>query len=672
MTDPSSLDPLRGLTLGLDSTTAPLGGARWTPPTPAELSGLPNLEVLQLIGVGGMGAVYCARQTHLDRLVALKLMAPDLAQRPGFPERFAREARAMARLDHPAIVRLYDFGETGQWLWLVIELVDGATLREVMRTGRLSAREALELVPHLCAALTHAHAAGVVHRDLKPENILIDGAGRPHLTDFGLAKLGDDAASLTATGSVLGTAHYMAPEQVAGDNGVDHRADLYALGVVVYEMLTGVLPLGRFAPPSQASDVAAHVDAAVLKSLERQPERRWQSAEELRQALAPAAAAAAASAAPGGTAAAGTVPPSPGTAPGGAPPPRDDDFDEHFADHPFYRFHRFRHFKARRWRDRERDEAGGGITKLFHCGMWQLVGGLLFAVWVLFNGPDAAHSVSLTMLTLGAAGGMVLGGLSLLLAVGLPLAVIGAVASLLTVPWLWLANGHWVLMVLAVLQVFQALAVLKITRLRRHYAPQPGAVAWQRVLGALALTVAVVTATAYVVVTRFVHVETMPSPSAAYFKWTDAPAEGAGVWLAGADAPPEAAVRRRSDGSLVVDGSRLPADNRTIELARIDGSWVHGRSWQLRTRIRYHEVSGEGYAVLWNHFVDGGTFYTRGLAKSGPQGAISGSSEWRELVLPFDATGSKEPLKKLVFSLVLPGSGTVEIEPFTLTPGEWQ
>ena len=665
MTDPSSLDPLRGLTLGLDSTTAPLGGARWTPPTPAELSGLPNLEVLQLIGVGGMGAVYCARQTHLDRLVALKLMAPDLAQRPGFPERFAREARAMARLDHPAIVRLYDFGETGQWLWLVIELVDGATLREVMRTGRLSAREALELVPHLCAALTHAHAAGVVHRDLKPENILIDGAGRPHLTDFGLAKLGDDAASLTATGSVLGTAHYMAPEQVAGDHGVDHRADLYALGVVVYEMLTGVLPLGRFAPPSQGADaghVTAQVDAAVLKSLERQPERRWQSAEELRQALASVPSAAAPGAAAPPLPVAPASPPPVGDPPGGDP---HDDWRDH------HRMHRaFWRMRAAKWRARGTEV--GGSAKLFHCGMWQLVGGLLLAVWVLFKGPDAVHSLPLTMLTLAACGGMVLGGLSLLLAIGLPLAVVGAVSSLLAVPWLWLWVDHFFLLVLPVFQVIQALTVLRIPRLRRHYAASPDIATWQRVLGAVVLTLAIGAATTYTLVSRFARSETMPTPSAAYFQWTDTPAEGAGVWLAGADAPPEAAVRRRSDGSLVIDGSRLPTDDRSVELARIDGSWVHGRSWQLRTRIRYHEVSGEGYAVLWNHFADGGTYFTRALAKSGPMGSISGSSEWRELALPFDATGSKEPLKKLVFSLVLPGSGTVEIEPFTLAPGEWQ
>jgi hypothetical protein len=638
--------------LGL-AATATSGAGRWTPPTPAELTGLPNLEVLQLLGIGGMGAVYCARQTHLDRLVALKIMAPDLAQRPGFSERFAREARAMARLDHPAIVRLYDFGQTGQWLWLVLELVEGATLREVMRTGRLAPGEALQLVPQLCAALTHAHAAGVVHRDLKPENILIDGVGRAHLTDFGLAKLGDTVDPLTATGVMLGTAHYMAPEQVAGAATVDHRADLYALGVMLYEMLTGHLPLGRFAPPSQASEVAAHVDAAVLKSLERQPERRWQSAEEMRQALAPAPAVAAAVAGAPGTGTTGTAAP-PGREGGDQSPPADDR-DERFG-LPFARF--------------RRDEREGGSSKLFHSGMWQLVGGLLLAVWVLFSGADNIRSVPLAMLTLGASGGMVLGGLSLLLGVGLPLAVLGSVASLLAVPWLWL--GNWVLMVLAVFNIFQALAVLKVARLRRHYALPAEAAQWRRTLGALGLVLVVAPLTAYVVLKRFGATTAAPVPTAAYFRWNDAPLPASDVWLAGADAAPDAAVRQRADGTLVVDGSRLSADNHNVELARIAGSWVHTRTYQIRTRIRYRDVSGEGYAVLWNHFADGSAYFSRSLAKSGPMGVISGSSEWRELVLPFDATGSKEPLKQLVLSLVLPGSGTVEIEPFTLAPGEWQ
>jgi hypothetical protein len=299
MTDPTATDPLpspSGSTAIpdtaalLDAGLAPArSGGRWTPPTPESLAGaLPNLEVLALIGAGAMGAVYRARQTHLERVVALKLLAPERAAAPGFAERFAREARAMARLDHPHIVRLHDFGRAGDWHYLVMEHVDGATLRQVLATGKLSAAEALRIIPQLCDALAHAHAAGVVHRDLKPENILVDGQGRARIADFGLAKLAETAQtrdSLTGTGDVLGTAHYMAPEQLAGKDDVDHRADLYALGVVAYEMLTGALPVGRFEPPSRASGVGPGVDEVVLKSLERDRERRFRDAAELRAAL---------------------------------------------------------------------------------------------------------------------------------------------------------------------------------------------------------------------------------------------------------------------------------------------------------------------------------------------------------------------------------------------------
>lgn len=281
-------DPADLIAIGLAETRS-TGAAAWQPPAPEALTGLPNLEPLALIGCGGMGAVYRARQTHLDRLVALKVLPPERGRDAAFVERFTREARAMARLQHPHIVSLYDFGRSGEWLYLEMELIEGATLREVMRTGRLGTAEVLRIIPQLCDALAHAHAAGVVHRDLKPENILIDGQGRAVITDFGLAKLRDDApaegTALTGSGTMLGTAHYMAPEQVAGAASVDHRADLYALGVIIYELLTGNLPLGRFQPPSQASGMDARVDAVVMKSLEREPGERWQSAAEVRRAV---------------------------------------------------------------------------------------------------------------------------------------------------------------------------------------------------------------------------------------------------------------------------------------------------------------------------------------------------------------------------------------------------
>jgi hypothetical protein len=278
-------DPANLLAAGLEpaGTSAPGG---WTPPTPEVLAGVfPHLEILALIGQGGMGAVYKARQTHLDRLVAVKLLSAERGADPAFIERFTREARALARLQHPQIVTLYDFGRAGSWLYLVMEHVEGANLRQLMATGRLDPAAAMRLAAPLCDALVHAHAQGVVHRDLKPENILIDGLGQPKIADFGLAKLRSANGDLTQTGDTLGTLHYMSPEQVSGTGTIDHRADVYALGVILYEMLTGNLPLGRCLPPSQSGS-DPRLDEVVLKSLEREPDKRWQSVEELRQAVA--------------------------------------------------------------------------------------------------------------------------------------------------------------------------------------------------------------------------------------------------------------------------------------------------------------------------------------------------------------------------------------------------
>jgi len=274
------------LLAGAASSTA--RADRWTPPSPAQLQEVfPNLQILELIGQGGMGAVYKARQTHLDRVVAVKLLAPHLTTQAAFAERFQREAKLLARLSHSHIVALYDVGEAGPWRYLVLEYIEGATLREVLTTGPFTAAAALTLTPQLCEALAYAHGQGIIHRDLKPENILIDASGKGHIADFGLATLrGDDSEkSITQSGDVLGTAAYMAPEQRSGASGIDHRADLYALGVIVYEMLTGHLPLGRFEVPSYQGRLDVRIDSVVLQALERTPELRWQSAEDMRRAV---------------------------------------------------------------------------------------------------------------------------------------------------------------------------------------------------------------------------------------------------------------------------------------------------------------------------------------------------------------------------------------------------
>lgn len=182
-----------------------------------------GLQILQNLGAGGMGTVYKAQDPQLGRFVALKILSKELSSDPAFVERFKREAQALARLNHPGIVQVYGFGEQdGHW-YLTMEYVDGANLRQILQRGKLSPEQALQIVPQVCEALEYAHRNGVVHRDIKPENILLTREGRVKLADFGIAKLARDSVARTATGWVLGTPHYMAPEQVENPRGVDHR-----------------------------------------------------------------------------------------------------------------------------------------------------------------------------------------------------------------------------------------------------------------------------------------------------------------------------------------------------------------------------------------------------------------------------------------------------------------
>jgi len=283
------------------SPTTP-GPGRFIPPTVEDLAPLfPSLEILELVGYGGMGAVYKARQKKLGRLVALKIIRPEVQSDPAFAERFNREARTLARLSHPGIVAIHDFGDitpseangtpdafgTAQPLYyFVMEFVDGVNLRQMLNNGRMPPEKALAIVPQVCEALQYAHDEGVVHRDIKPENILIDARGRIKIADFGLAKIVSGPAeewTLTGTHQVMGTPRYMAPEQMEGSHGVDHRADIYSLGVVFYEMLTGQVPAGHFEPPSRKSNASPALDSVVLRAMARDPERRFQQASELRQ-----------------------------------------------------------------------------------------------------------------------------------------------------------------------------------------------------------------------------------------------------------------------------------------------------------------------------------------------------------------------------------------------------
>ncbi|MCH8924091.1 MAG: protein kinase, partial [Planctomycetes bacterium] len=206
----------------------------FVPPEPEELAKhFPQLEILELLGKGGMGAVYKARQPGLDRLVAVKILPPEIGADPAFAERFTREARALAKLSHQNIVSVFDFGQADGQYYFIMEYVDGANLRHVMETGAIKPEEALAIVPQICEALQFAHDKGIVHRDIKPENILVDKQGRVKIADFGLAKMLGKApaeVTLTQTNQVMGTFRYMAPEQMQGAHGVDHRADIYSLG----------------------------------------------------------------------------------------------------------------------------------------------------------------------------------------------------------------------------------------------------------------------------------------------------------------------------------------------------------------------------------------------------------------------------------------------------------
>ncbi len=282
---PPGVCPHCALRAGLRTETS-AGPARGpgAPPSPEELGRrLPDLDDFELIGPGGMGTVYRARHRPLDRPVAVKVLHPHLQDDAAFAERFTREARTMARLDHPHIVRVYDFGHREGLYYLVMELVDGVSLRQALADGGFTPAEALAVVPRICEALQYAHDQGVVHRDIKPENILLDRSGSPKIVDFGLALLTRPAAGtrLTRQAHVLGTPHYMAPEQIEHPAEVDHRADIYGLGVVFYEMLTGELPIGRFPPPSQRVEVDVRLDEVVLRTLEKEPRRRYQQAREL-------------------------------------------------------------------------------------------------------------------------------------------------------------------------------------------------------------------------------------------------------------------------------------------------------------------------------------------------------------------------------------------------------
>lgn len=264
-------------------------------------------QVIALLGKGGMGQVYRARDPRLGRDVAIKVLSATLSEAPGYLERFRREARAIAQLNHPNIVSIYDYGEQGNTTYLVMPLIQGGTLRDVLaQRGMLPLGEAVPLLEQIGGALHYAHERGLVHRDVKPANILVGPDGRALLSDFGIVRVvqGEDTNStLTHTGAFVGSPEYAAPEMVLGQ-AIDRRVDVYALGMMLFQMLTGrtafsaatpvqlLMMQAQAQPPSPRSlnpAIPPAVEAVILKALAKSPDQRYRSAAEFVAALRAAA-----------------------------------------------------------------------------------------------------------------------------------------------------------------------------------------------------------------------------------------------------------------------------------------------------------------------------------------------------------------------------------------------
>jgi serine/threonine protein kinase len=267
--------------------------ARPSPDTPS----IPGYRLEKLVGKGGMGAVHRAVQLSLGRVVAVKILSGELASDPTFVTRFDKEAAALATLSHPNVVSIVDKGKAGGTYYLVMEFVDGPSLRDVMRAPPLDVPAALRIIMEIARAIDYAHSRGVVHRDLKPENILFDeqAGGIAKVTDFGLATFFDDSKrtsrfNVTETHVSMGTLTYMAPEQRVDAKNADHRADIYSLGVMLYELLVGEVPIGTFDPPSQRRQgTDKRLDQIVLRCLKPAPEDRYERVSELMLDLEPMA-----------------------------------------------------------------------------------------------------------------------------------------------------------------------------------------------------------------------------------------------------------------------------------------------------------------------------------------------------------------------------------------------
>jgi hypothetical protein len=273
------------------TSSASKPSAGWQPPTLEEMQAmLPQYEFVSLLGRGGMGAVYKAVQVSLDRPVAIKVLPVDLVddEDSQFAERFKNEARTMAKMNHPSIVDVFDFGETQTCLlYIVMEFIDGTDVSQmIVSQGKLPEDYALSITAHVCDALNYAHRNGIIHRDIKPANILINMEGAVKVADFGLAKASDAGQSgLTKTNMAMGTPDFVAPEALVPGIPLDGRADLYAVGVMLYQMLTGEIPRGIWSLPGAKLGTDPRFDGIITKAMQTDREVRYQTAAEIRQEL---------------------------------------------------------------------------------------------------------------------------------------------------------------------------------------------------------------------------------------------------------------------------------------------------------------------------------------------------------------------------------------------------
>lgn len=265
-------------------------GADYQPPTIEELQILiPHLQILSFIGHGGMGTYYKASQTKLDRLVAIKVLLVDPGSDASLIEGFNREARRMARLIHPNIVRIYDSGETNSTLYLVMEYVEGDILERLIDSREFSFIEVVTIGIQICKALACAHANGVIHRDIRPGNTILDINGNVKVSDFGLARLlGEELfkRNLTMENQAMGTMDYVAPEQLESGSSIDARADIFSVGLMLYKLFTRTLPRGTFVRPSDlVPNLDPRVDEIIIGCMQRNPDNRYQTISDLSIAL---------------------------------------------------------------------------------------------------------------------------------------------------------------------------------------------------------------------------------------------------------------------------------------------------------------------------------------------------------------------------------------------------